>query len=279
MRRRFDSSSRRQSYMHPAKCLAKRPAARRRALARLVQLKMGMTRFSLTLMATLLLIATDVSAQQLTAAERSDRVLLEEVMPGLTGTPLGAVDVAQAPLPGNSLSVRRSDVQRALRQAGLASALKPGEIPKSVQISREAIALSREQLSAQADDAVRSATSPCELRDARYPSEVRVMGGPRSFRAEFNGLRSGTVTGAVYVDSGGRSTRVPVIANLTCPPPEVASGQQLLAIAVVGSVKATAPAEARQPGRVGEIIRITNRATGASLRGRVVDSRTVEIVP
>jgi flagella basal body P-ring formation protein FlgA len=105
------------------------------------------------------------------------------------------------------------------------------------------------------------------------------MGGPRSFRAEFNGLHTGTVTGAVYVDSGGHSTRVPVIANLTCPPPEVSSGQQLLAIAVVGHVKATAPAEARQPGRVGEIIRITNRATGASLRARVLDSRTVEIVP
>ena len=268
--------------MGPAKCLAKRPAARRRALARLVQLTAGMTRFSLTLMASLLLVAAGVSAQQPALheqAERGDRVLLEEVMPALTGTPLGAVDVAQAPLPGGNITVRRSDVQRALRQAGLTSALKPGEIPKSVQISREAIALSREQLSAQADAAVRSATSPCELRDARFPSEVRVMGGPRSFRAEFNGLHTGTVTGAVYVDSSGHSTRVPVIASLTCPPPEVTSGQQLLAIAVVGQVKATAPAEARQPGRVGEIIRVTNRATGASLRARVLDSRTVEIVP
>jgi flagella basal body P-ring formation protein FlgA len=47
----------------------------------------------------------------------------------------------------------------------------------------------------------------------------------------------------------------------------------------VGHVKATAPAEARQPGRVGEIIRVTNRATGASLRARVLDARTVEVVP
>ena len=212
-------------------------------------------------------------------ASAQDRVLLEELMPALHGTPLGAVDIAQAPLPGGSITVRRSDVQRALLQAGLGNALKPVEIPKSTQVSREAIALSREQLSTQANDVVRSATAPCELRDARYPNEVRVMGGPRSYRAEFNGLHSGTVTGAVFVESGGHVTRVPVIASLTCPPPEVASGAQLVAIAVVGHVKASAPAEARQPGRVGEIIRITNRATGASLRARVIDARTVEVVP
>jgi flagella basal body P-ring formation protein FlgA len=72
---------------------------------------------------------------------------------------------------------------------------------------------------------------------------------------------------------------VPVIASLSCPPPEVAAGAQLIAVAQVGPVKATAPAEARQTGRVGEIIRITNRATGASLRARIINSRTVEIVP
>jgi flagella basal body P-ring formation protein FlgA len=44
-------------------------------------------------------------------------------------------------------------------------------------------------------------------------------------------------------------------------------------------VKATAPAEARQPGRRGDIIRITNRATGASLRGRIIDAHTVEVMP
>jgi hypothetical protein len=226
-------------------------------------------RLSLLLMAALL--AGSAHAQE--------RVLLEEVMPSLAGTPLGAVDVAQAPLPGGSLTVHRSDVQRALLQAGLGTALKAAEIPKSTQITREAIALSREQLSAQADDAVRGATAPCQLQSARFPNEVRVMGGPRSYRAEFNGLHSGTNTGAVFVESGGHVTRVPVIASLTCPPPEVASGTQLIAIAVVGHVKATAPAEARQPGRVGEIIRVTNRATGASLRARVLDARTVEVVP
>jgi len=266
MRRAFDSSSRRQA----AKRLTKDPARNAHYLARLVQLTPNMLyRLSLLLMATLA--SASVSAQ--------DRVLLEEVMPALTGTPLGAVDIAQAPLPGGSIVIRRSDVQRALLQAGLGGALKAGDIPKSKQISREAIALTREQLSAQAHAVVLSATAPCELRDARYPNEVRVMGGPRSYRAEFTGLHSGTVTGALFVESGGHVTRVPVIASLTCPPPEISSGAQLVAIAVVGHVKASAPAEARQPGRIGEIIRITNRATGAALRGRVIDARTVEVVP
>jgi flagella basal body P-ring formation protein FlgA len=48
---------------------------------------------------------------------------------------------------------------------------------------------------------------------------------------------------------------------------------------VIGSVRASAPAEAKQPGRVGEIIRVTNRATGAALRARVIDAQTCEVVP
>jgi hypothetical protein len=209
----------------------------------------------------------------------NDRVLLQELMPTLAGTPVGAVEVAQAPAPGSSMTIHRSDVQRALTQAGLRENLKAKDIPKSVKISREAVKLSREDLIAQAHEAVVTATTPCDLSEARYPSEVRVQAGPRNFRAEFNNLRSGSSTGALYIGAGGRETRVPVIATLVCPPPEVKAGTQLVAIAQVGPVKATAPAEARQTGRVGEIIRITNRATGASLRGRIVDSRTVEVVP
>jgi hypothetical protein len=213
------------------------------------------------------------------AQESTDRVLLAEVMPALNGTPLGAVDVAQAPTPGTSLTIRRADVLRALAQAGMQETLKTAEIPKSVKVSREAITVSREELSAQAGEAVRNATAPCELRDVRYPSEVHIQAGPRQFRAEFTGLHSGSVNGAVFARSGAHETRIPVVASLSCPAPEISAGAQLVAIAQVGSVKATAPAEARQPGRVGEVIRITNRATGASLRARILDSRTVEVVP
>lgn len=226
---------------------------------------------------SLLLSAAEAHAQEVVAS--ADRVLLQEVMPTLAGTPIGAVDVARAPAPGSSMTIRRADVQRALAQAGLRESLKAKDIPRSVKVSREAVKLTRDELSAHAHEAVAEATTPCDLGEVRYPSEVRVQAGPQSFRAEFNNLRSGSVTGAVFVDSGGRETRVPVIATLVCPPPEVKAGAQLIAVAQVGPVKATAPAEARQSGRVGEIIRITNRATGASLRGRIVSAGTVEVVP
>jgi len=157
--------------------------------------------------------------------------------------------------------------------------VKATDIPKSVKISRESVKLTRDDLSVQAHEVVSDAVAPCTLGEVRYPSEVRVQSGPRKFRAEFSGLRSGSLTGALYVETGGREMRLPVIASLTCPPPEIAAGTQVIAIAQVGPVKASAPAEARQAGRIGEIIRITNRATGASLRARILSSRTVEVLP
>lgn len=225
----------------------------------------------------LLLAAAGVRAQDAVAS--NDRILLQEVMPTFAGTPVGAVDVARAPAPGSSTTVHRADVQRALAQAGLRESVKAKDIPKSVKVSREAVRLTRDELSALAHESVVAAATPCDVGEVRYPSDVRVQAGPRTYRAEFNGLRTGSSTGAVFIEAGGRETRVPVIATLVCPPPEIKPGTQVIAIAQVGPVKATAPAEARQAGRIGEIIRITNRATGASLRARIVNARTVEVVP
>lgn len=236
-----------------------------RVLARSLQTVLGMLALYLPLS------AAAVAAQE--------RVLLQEIMPDLAGTPLGAVDVAPAPPPGSSLTLRRSDVLRALTQAGQRDSAKSLSIPRSMRVSRTLSNVSREVFAAEALAAVTEATIPCDLRDARYPSEVRLASGPRNFRAEFpGGLRSGTLTGGVFVESGGRTIRVPVVVSLSCPPPEVSAGSLVTAVAVVGPVRASAPAEARQPGRRGEIIRVTNRATGASLRARVVDARTVEVV-
>jgi hypothetical protein len=229
-------------------------------LARILQLVVGMLAMYLPL-----------------SAAADDRVLLQEVMPELAGTALGAVDLGPAPVPGTTLTVRRADVQRALAQAGLTD--KHLSIPRATKITRALVEVSRDEIAAEALDAVTEATSPCEVRDARYPGTLHLATGPRSFHAEFTQLHSGSVTGGVFVESGGRSVRVPVIVSLNCPPPEVKPGSQITAVAIVGPVKATAPAEARQPGRRGDIIRITNRATGASLRGRIIDAHTVEVVP
>lgn len=212
------------------------------------------------------------------AARGEDRVLLQEVMPELAGSPLGAIDVMAAPGLGTSVTVRKADIQRALQQAGANP--RQLQIPRSVRVSREFVNLSREVLADQAHNAVASAAAPCELRDVRYPAEVRLAGGAREFRAEFSSaLRTGQLTAAVVVESGGRSVRVPIVATLSCPPPDVTVGALVTARAVVGAVIATAPVEARQPGRAGEIIRVSNRATGTSLRARVIDAQTVEVVP
>jgi hypothetical protein len=221
----------------------------------------------------LLLMAAGVSH-----ARGQERVLLGEVMPELGDDPLAAVDIAPAPAPGSSLVVRRSDVLRALAQSGVSA--HGLNVPRAVTIKREVSRLSREQFAQLADASLREAIEPCELRAAHYPIEIQLGGGPRTVTAEFtNGLRSGSLAGAVVVESAGRSVRVPVMVSLVCPPPEVAFGAQLTAVAVVGHVRASAPAEARQAGRRGEIIRITNSATGANLRGRIVDAHTVEVVP
>ena len=214
---------------------------------------------------------------QPTRCNAQERVLLQEVMPELKDTPLGNVDVAPAPAIGTSLVIRRSDILRALAQAGASA--KGLTIPRAVRVNRDVVTLSREQLNTLAQASLLQAVAPCTLRDARFPAEVRVASGPREFHAEFNNLRDGQVSGVVFIDSAGGSARVPVIVTLHCPPPDISAGTQVTAVAVVGRVSARAPAEARQPGRVGEVIRITNRVTGANLRGRVVDARTVEVLP
>ena len=211
------------------------------------------------------------------------QILVSEVLPSLEGTELGAVPIADAPLPGTSMLVRRSDVLRALTQAGFSG--RDLSIPRATRISREVVTLSKETLLGEAQAALADAAVPCVLQSARVSADTKVVAGPRAISVELPKRSNAPqatalhVTGAIYVESGGQRVRVPVMANLTCPPPEVNTGAQVTVVAVIGNVRASAPAEARQPGRVGEIIRVTNRATGAALRARVIDSLTCEVVP
>src|ERR1700759_1597287 len=94
-----------------------------RRLARSVQPSIDMTRSMLLL--CLPLLAANV-------ARADDRVLLQEVMPELAGTALGALDIAPAPPLGATLVVRRAEVQRALSKAGLSS--KDLSIPHSMRV-------------------------------------------------------------------------------------------------------------------------------------------------
>jgi flagella basal body P-ring formation protein FlgA len=82
----------------------------------------------------------------------------------------------------------------------------------------------------------------------------------------------------VIVTRGARTVRVPIMLRLTCPEPEISVGKLVKIIVRVGNVRVSTLGEARQIGRAGEIIRVTNRATAASLRARVIDAQTVEVV-
>lgn len=216
-------------------------------------------------------------------ARADAQILVSEILPNLQGTELGAVAIAAAPIPGAAIVIRRSDVLRALDQAGFSGETLP--IPRATRISREVVSLSKDALLQEALPALQEAAGACELHGARVSSDTKVIAGPRAIRAELP-LRSVSartttlsVTGAIFIDSGGQRVRVPVLASLSCPPPEINAGSQLTVFAKIGSVRASAPAEARQPGRVGEIIRVTNRVTGAALRVRILDAATGEVVP
>ena len=217
------------------------------------------------------------------SASADGQILVAEVLPSLAGSELGDVPIANAPPPGTTMVVRRSDVLRALERAGLSG--KDLAIPRMTRVTREVVKVTKDALLTESMNALQEAASPCTLEKARISSDAKVVAGPRTVRAELPKLSSNAkattlhVTGAVYVESGGQQVRIPVLASLSCPEPEVLPGSQITVVAKIGRVRATAPGEARQPGRIGEIIRVTNKATGAALRARVVDAQTAEVVP
>jgi hypothetical protein len=235
------------------------------------------------LFVTTLLAASLSPAAPHEARAEAKQIVVAEILPSLAGTELGAVPIAAEPLPGGMITIRRSDVLRALDQAGFSGA--DLAIPKATRISREVVSISKEDLLEQAQAALAEAAGACEVQSARVSSDAKVIAGPRVFHAELPvrsvSARATTVhvSGAIFVDSGGQRVRVPVMASVLCPPPDVMAGSQLTVFAKIGPVRASAPAEARQPGRIGEIIRVTNRATGAALRARLLSPQMAEVVP
>ena len=69
------------------------------------------------------------------------------------------------------------------------------------------------------------------------------------------------------------------MVSVDCPQVVVQSGRQVRIVAAIGNVRASASGEARQNGRVGEIIRVYNQVTRKMLRAKVIDEQTVEVVP
>ena len=83
--------------------------------------------------------------------------------------------------------------------------------------------------------------------------------------------------GAVHWQSTQGSVRLPVTAQLRCPPPAVSPGQRIRLRVRVGAVTASTPGVARQAGLVGDVVAVHNPASGKRLRGRVVAPGVVEV--
>lgn len=74
--------------------------------------------------------------------------------------------------------------------------------------------------------------------------------------------------------SEGKIITLNIIENM----PIIKSGQQITIISRVNSVVISATGIAKEDGRKGEIISIENSASGAKLKGRVIDKDKVEII-
>lgn len=219
--------------------------------------------------ALLLSLAAPASAQ--------DRVLLSEIVPALDGTELGMLEVGDAPPPGSNRTVRRSEVLRALSQA--ARSPQGLSIPRATRISREARSLDEDALIALSREAVSRALSPCRVDEMSAPREISVTAGRLTVRADGEApARSGSVSAIVILEGAGREVRVPVRAQVSCPPPAIQPGSRVRINVTINNVRASAPGEARQPGRVGDLVRVTNTATRRTLVARVVDGGTVELL-
>ncbi|MEC7522275.1 MAG: flagella basal body P-ring formation protein FlgA [Myxococcota bacterium] len=207
-----------------------------------------------------------------------EQIQLGEVIPALAGTELGQLPIGAAPPPGASRTVRRSEVLAALRRAGRDP--RGLAIPRSTRIRREARALDAEALAELSRAAVRQTLAPCTVDDLTVRGDATVAQGPLEVEAEGAAPRSsGAAAVVVVLRAGGREVRVPAQARVSCPAPIVAPGRRVRVVARFGAVEASAPGVARQPGRVGDVIRVQNLQTRGGLRARVIDADTVEVVP
>ncbi|MGF1465934.1 MAG: flagella basal body P-ring formation protein FlgA [Sandaracinaceae bacterium] len=207
-----------------------------------------------------------------------DPIRLAEVLPALEGTDLGDVDLGPAPPPGGARVVRRSEVLLALRRAGRST--RGLAVPRRTVIRRAARTIAPERLEELARPAIEARLAPCRLASLGPVAPVTIPPGELRVAVEGRApARGGPVPLVVSLRVGETEVRRALQARVECPPPVVRAGAPVRLVARVGPVVASAPGVARQHGRVGEVIRVQNRQTRADLEGRVVDARTVEVLP
>ncbi|MBI2896536.1 MAG: flagella basal body P-ring formation protein FlgA [Deltaproteobacteria bacterium] len=211
------------------------------------------------------------------SALAQEHITLDEVLPALAGTELGRIELGPAPPPGSSRTVRGSEVRAALRAQGRDA--RGLAIPSATRVRRDVRRIARSELEALVRPRLDEAIAPCRAGEVELPDSVSLATGEVSVAIEASApSRSGRVAAAVVLASGGRETRLTVSAAASCPPPIVSPGARVSIIARFGNVTASAPGVAMQPGRVGDVIRVTNRSTRASLMARIESGDTVRVV-
>jgi hypothetical protein len=91
--------------------------------------------------------------------------------------------------------------------------------------------------------------------------------------------RGGRTSAVVLLSGGGFEKRLVLSVSLTCPPPAVAPGDSVTIRARFGNVVASVPGVALQPGRPGDVVRVSNRRSGTARDARVLGPGLVEVLP
>lgn len=211
-----------------------------------------------------------------------DAIALAEVLPALADTELGAIVVGPAPAPGTSRRVRRSEVLAALEREGRSA--RGLAIPRVTTVRRERVVYERDSLAELLHGPLVRELGSCRLESlspsgratlARAPTEVDVE--VRLPQASSRAAAS-NVGGTAILRDGRNTVRVPFRARVSCPAPVVRPGNRIWVRVRVGPVIARAEAEVRQPGRIGDVIRVRNVSTRAVLQARILDAETAEVV-
>jgi Chaperone for flagella basal body P-ring formation len=206
-----------------------------------------------------------------------ERVTLAMIVPALSGTELGDLDLAPAPLPGESSVIRASDVKAKLKESGRDA--RGLLIPKSTKLVRKKRTLEARQLDGLIKAALAARVAPCTVEELSPLQAVTL--GEGEFELEADAVahkQSGRTLTNVTLRQGERKQRLNLQAVLSCPEPVMRPGAQIRLMVNHGAVHVSAPGVANQPGRVGDEIRVTNSLSKKSLLGRVVDAQSVEVV-
>lgn len=216
-------------------------------------------------------------AQPNEIAVEGESVTLAMILPALEGSEIGGIEVAQAPLPGEKAVVRASDIKAKLKQSGRDA--RGLAIPRSVRVVRHEKKLDASTLDGLIRQALAPHVAPCDVTQLSQLPPLTI--GTGEFVVDADPMprkASGRTTASITVRQGSRAQNLKVQALLNCPAPVVMPGTQVRLVVISGAVKVSAPGIAAQPGRVGDEIRVTNQLNKRSMKARVIDGQTAEVV-